>query len=60
MASDFLAGNQLYELMSHRIGWCCCGGQKKMSDSQTKAGNQEKFEKFKKFENLKNLKFLKI
>ena len=20
--SKFLAGNQLYELMSHRIGWC--------------------------------------
>ena len=30
---------------------------KKMSESQTKAGNQEKL---KKFENLKNLKFLKI
>ena len=30
---------------------------KKMSESQTKAGNQEKFEKFEKFE---NLKFLKI
>ena len=29
----------------------------KMSESQTKAGNQEKFEKI---ENLKNLKFLKI
>ena len=23
--SKFLAGNQLYELMSHRIGWCGCG-----------------------------------
>ena len=33
---------------------------KKMSESQTKAGSQEKFKKFKKFENLKNLKFLKI
>ena len=21
---SFLAGNQLYELMSHRRGWCCC------------------------------------
>jgi hypothetical protein len=30
---------------------------KKMSESQTKAGNQKKI---KKFENLKNLKFLKI
>ena len=33
---------------------------KKMSESQTKAGNQEKSEKLKKFENVKNLKFLKI
>ena len=33
---------------------------KKMSESQTKAGNQEKFKKFKEFENLKKFKFLKI
>ena len=30
---------------------------KKMSESQTKAGNQRKFENLKIFENLKNLKF---
>ena len=33
---------------------------KKMSESQTKAGNQEKFKKIWKFEIFKNLKFLKI
>ena len=36
------------------------GFEQKMSESQTKAGNQEKLKKFEKFEIFKNLKFLKI
>ena len=36
------------------------GSQLKMSESQTKAGNQRKFENSKKFENLKKLKKFKF
>ena len=35
----FLAGNQLYDIQSNRWG-CCWGWGKKMSERQTKAGNQ--------------------
>ena len=50
--ADFM--NKIEKKMCQTIELCTF---KKMSERQTKAGNQEKL---KKFENLKNLKFFKI
>ena len=53
----FLWQNFLDSTLSCELANPRAGSQLKMSESQTKAGNQRKFENLKKFEKIWNLKF---